>query len=108
MRHTRLALQRPVTTLMITLAVLAVGLIFFIGPNVRQRFTWILPGAALGVGVWMATSYGLGLYFQHYANLNKTYGTLGAAMALLVWLRARSSSTCPRRTSVVITAEASK
>ncbi len=66
--------------------VLAVELIFFLGPNVRQRFISTLPGALIGVGTWIGTSYALSLYFQHYANFNKTYGTLGAAMALMVWL----------------------
>jgi uncharacterized BrkB/YihY/UPF0761 family membrane protein len=27
-----------------------------------------------------------GYYFQHFGNLNKTYGTLAAAIALMVWL----------------------
>jgi membrane protein len=31
-------------------------------------------------------SYLLGAYFRHFANFNKTYGTLGAAVALMVWL----------------------
>jgi membrane protein len=26
------------------------------------------------------------MYFRHFANFNKTYGTLGAAVALMVWL----------------------
>ena len=66
--------------------VLGVELIFFWGPNVKQRFKATLPGAILGVGFWIGTSYLLGLYFQHFANFNKTYGTLGAAIALMVWL----------------------
>lgn len=66
--------------------VLAVELIFFVAPNVRQRFISTLPGALVGVGTWIGTSYGLSVYFQQYAHLNKTYGTLGAAMALMVWL----------------------
>ncbi len=66
--------------------VLAVELVFFLAPNVLQRFISTLPGALIGVGTWIGTSYGLGLYFQNYAHLNKTYGTLGAAMALMVWL----------------------
>jgi membrane protein len=45
-----------------------------------------LPGASVGVGFWIAASYALGLYFQHFAHFNKTYGTLGAAVALMVWL----------------------
>ena len=31
-------------------------------------------------------SYLLGLYFRHFGNFNKTYGTLGAAIVLMVWL----------------------
>ena len=26
------------------------------------------------------------MYFRHFANFNKTYGTLGAAIALMIWL----------------------
>jgi hypothetical protein len=28
----------------------------------------------------------VGAYFRHFANFNKTYGTLGPAVALMVWL----------------------
>jgi membrane protein len=66
--------------------VLAVELMFYWAPNVKQRFWATLPGAAVGVGFWIGASYALGLYFQHFANFNKTYGTLGAAVALMVWL----------------------
>ena len=45
-----------------------------------------LPGAVLAVGSWIALSYGLGVYFRHFGNFNKTYGTLGTAIGLLVWL----------------------
>jgi membrane protein len=73
-------------TISIAFAILAVELLFYWAPNVKQRFWATLPGAALGVAFWIAASYGLGLYFQHFANFNKTYGTLGAAVALMTWL----------------------
>jgi uncharacterized BrkB/YihY/UPF0761 family membrane protein len=38
------------------------------------------------VGCWIVLSWALGIYFQHFAKLNKTYGTLAAAIALMVWL----------------------
>ena len=41
MRHTRLALQRPVTTIMVALAVLAVGLIMLAGIVVNQSIVLI-------------------------------------------------------------------
>ncbi len=66
--------------------VLGVEVLYFVGPNVRQRFVASLPGACVAVGGWIGLSYLLGLYFQKFANFNKTYGTLGAAIALLVWL----------------------
>ena len=65
---------------------LAVEALYFMAPNVKQRFWATLPGAILAVGCWIAFSYLLGLYFRHFANFNKTYGTLGAVVALMVWL----------------------
>jgi len=66
--------------------VLAVELIFFWAPNVRQRFRATLPGAVIGVGFWIGTSFALSVYFSNFAHFNKTYGTLGGAIALLAWL----------------------
>jgi membrane protein len=66
--------------------VLSVELIYFLAPNVKQSFRKTLPGAAIAVGCWLLLSWGLGIYFQHFAKLNKTYGTLAAAIALMVWL----------------------
>jgi membrane protein len=70
----------------VAFTVLAIELMFYWAPNVKQRFWATLPGAAVGVGFWIAASYALGLYFQHFAHFNRTYGALGAAVALMVWL----------------------
>jgi len=45
-----------------------------------------LHGAVLSVLFWIGLSYLLGIYFRTFANFNKTYGTLGAGNALMVWL----------------------
>jgi membrane protein len=65
--------------------VLAIELLYFIGPNVKQRFLQTLVGAIFAVGGWIGLSYLLGLYFQHFSSLNKTYGVLGGAIALFMW-----------------------
>jgi membrane protein len=64
----------------------AVEMLYFLAPNVKQRFFATLPGAVFSVGCWIGLSYLLGIYFRSFANFNKTYGTLGAAVALMVWL----------------------
>jgi membrane protein len=66
--------------------ILAIEALYFLGPNVKQRFLATLPGAILAVVCWIALSYLLGVYFRHFANFNKTYGTFGAAVALMTWL----------------------
>jgi membrane protein len=66
--------------------VLAVELLYFWAPNMRQKFLRTLPGAVIAVGGWIGLSYLLGIYFSDFANYNATYGTLGAAIAFSVWL----------------------
>ena len=73
-------------TIAVGFGILAVEALYFLAPNVKQRFLATLPGAVLAVGCWIGLSYLLGIYFRHFANFNKTYGTLGAAIALMVWL----------------------
>ena len=56
------------------------------GAPALQRFRDTLPGAVIAMLAWLLLSYGLNVYFGRFANFNKTYGTLGAAVVLLVWM----------------------
>lgn len=73
-------------SLAISFTVLAVEALYFWAPNVKQRFLATLPGAIFAVACWIALSYLLGIFFRSFAHFNKTYGTLGAAVALMTWL----------------------
>jgi membrane protein len=66
--------------------VLAVESMYFLAPNVKQRFGHTLAGAVLAVAGWLGLSYALGVYFQSFANFNRTYGALGGIIALMTWL----------------------
>ena len=66
--------------------VLSMELLYFFGPNVKQRFKHTLPGALLGTVLWILISAAVNVYVSHFANYNKTYGTIGAVIALLFWL----------------------
>jgi membrane protein len=72
--------------LAITFIVLAVGGLYYLGPNLKQSFRDFLPGAILAVAGWILLSDGLSLYFHKFAHLNKTYGVLGGGIAFLTWL----------------------
>jgi membrane protein len=66
-------------------AVLAVEILYYFGPDVKQRFRDSLAGAVVAVMTWIGLSYLLGSYLQHFEKLDKTYGPLGAAIGLYVW-----------------------
>ena len=44
------------------------------------------PGGVLAVLIWIAASVLFGFYVSNFGSYNKTYGTLGGAISLLVWL----------------------
>lgn len=72
--------------LAITFIVIAVDALYFLAPNLKQRFFQILPGAVLAVVGWILLSDGLSIYLHKFAHLNKTYGVLGGGIAFLIWL----------------------
>lgn len=66
--------------------VLALELVYFLGPNRRQRFTSTLPGAILAIAVWFLGSAGLAFYLDHLTNYSKMYGGMGAVIGLMFWI----------------------
>jgi membrane protein len=66
--------------------VLAVEVLYFWAPNVKQQFWSTLPGAIVGVLGWVGASYALGVYISRFSNYDATYGTLGGVIALMLWL----------------------
>ncbi|HLX77010.1 MAG TPA: YihY/virulence factor BrkB family protein [Terriglobales bacterium] len=72
--------------LSIACAVLSIELIYVWAPSERRPFRSTLPGAVIALLTWLVLSSGLGLYLRNFGKLNKTYGTLAAAVALMLWL----------------------
>ena len=64
---------------------LSVEVLYFLAPNTKQRFVAQIPGASVAVVLWLASSFGLGLYLRSFAEFTAIYGTLGAMIALMLW-----------------------
>lgn len=69
----------------ITFTLFTVEVLYYLAPNVKQRFLATLPGAILAVACWLGFSYGLGFYFRHIANYGRIYGTLAGFVAFMTW-----------------------
>jgi len=68
-------------------AMLVFAYIYYVTPDVRQRsFGAVLPGAAVGVVLWLSASYGFSEYISQVVNVGAIYGTFTAAILLVVWL----------------------
>jgi membrane protein len=67
--------------------ILAFALIYYFAPDLRkQAWAWLTPGAAIGVVLWLLVSLGFRVYLQFFDSYNKTYGSLGAVIILMLWL----------------------
>ncbi|MDP9161486.1 MAG: YihY/virulence factor BrkB family protein, partial [Acidobacteriota bacterium] len=66
---------------------LSFSILYYFGPNVEHRnWYWVTPGAAIGVALWLAASIGFRIYLHFFNSYSATYGSLGAAIILLLWL----------------------
>jgi membrane protein len=63
------------------------AVLFYSAPNVKLAgFKWVTPGAVLAIVVWLVASAGFAFYVANFGSYDKTYGTLGGLVCLLVWL----------------------
>jgi membrane protein len=67
-------------------SIAVIALIYHNAVPRTQPWHSVLPGAALATAMWLGVTMVFGWYLQHYANYSIMYGSLGAAIALLVWM----------------------
>jgi membrane protein len=67
-------------------ALLVFSYIYHVTPDVRQRkLPSVLPGALVGVALWLVASAVFSTYLANFETFNVTYGSFAAAIILLVW-----------------------
>jgi membrane protein len=71
--------------LSILFALAVTGVIYYFGPNIKQRFHLISPGAIFTAVVWILTDIIFRIYVDRYARYDQTYGTVGGAAILLLF-----------------------
>lgn len=73
----------PIVAVMVWLGLLV---LYRYGPyRPRARWSWRDAGAALAILLWLAGSLFFSWYVENLANYNKTYGSMGAGVILLMW-----------------------
>lgn len=71
---------------MFLIVLIAIGILYRYGPNVKAPrtaiFTW---GSLIAAVLWAAASYGFSAYLSSFNSYNRIYGSIGAVIALLMW-----------------------
>jgi membrane protein len=71
----------------VTALVVGLGLFYRYGPNrpAGLRSSFLSPGLWLAMVVWGGASIGFTLFLANFGTYNEVYGSIGAAIALLMW-----------------------
>ena len=75
--------QWPVTILFV---LIAVELVYYFAPNIKQKWELFTPGAVFALICWLLITFGIRFYISNFTNYNVFYGTLGGFMVLMIWL----------------------
>ncbi|HEY4203588.1 MAG TPA: YihY/virulence factor BrkB family protein [Xanthobacteraceae bacterium] len=73
--------------LLLAILLLALGILYRYGPSrVEARWQWLSVGAFAAALLWLVGSFALSWYLSNFGNYSATYGSLGAAIGLMMWL----------------------
>ncbi len=72
---------------MLVVLALALAVLYRVGPSRRQaRWQWISVGCVVASVLWIAGSALFSFYLSHFADYDAAYGSLGAAIGLMMWM----------------------
>ena len=66
--------------------VLVNAALYHMGPNRPQQWRYVWPGAVLATVLWLLSTLTFALYVHNIAEYNLLYGSIGAVIALLIWM----------------------
>ena len=72
---------------LLAVVILMIDLLYYASPNAKLRgFRWVTPGGLVAVALWGVASAAFAVYVANFGSYDKTYGTLGGLVVLLMWL----------------------
>jgi membrane protein len=72
---------------MLAIVITIIAVLYYSTPNVKLRgFKWVTPGSVVAVVTWLIASALFAFYVANFGSYDKTYGTLGGVVVMLVWL----------------------
>lgn len=68
--------------------IVGLGVLYRYGPDRdKPEWRWVSWGSAIAAIVWVIASIAFSVYASSFSKFNKTYGSLGAIIVVLLWLQ---------------------
>jgi len=65
---------------------MAVSIMYYFGPALHDKWKFFSSGSLIATCLILVVSYGFSFYIANFGTYNKLYGSIGAMIALMVWL----------------------
>lgn len=69
----------------VILIMVALAILYWVGPAIKLKFNWVSPGAVLATVLWLVATFGFSIYLG-FSNPGSAYGVLGTLVVLLFYL----------------------
>ena len=72
---------------LLALVIVGLALVYRFGPSRREaRWQWLSVGSVFAAVAWLGSSALLSWYLGNFAHYDATYGSLGAAIGMMMWM----------------------
>ncbi len=65
---------------------LGISTIYYYGPAVKKKWSFVSPGSTLATVLCILISLGFSYFVNNFGGYNKLYGSIGTIIALLFWI----------------------
>jgi membrane protein len=72
--------------MIILLTFFSISFMYYLGPSRRIKWKFFSAGSTLATILTILASLGFSYFMDHFAQLNKFFGTVGAFIALMLWM----------------------
>jgi len=71
---------------LLSLTFISISFLYYFGPSRKTRWKFFSAGSTLATLLTIIASLGFTYFMDHFAQLNKFFGSIGALVALMLWL----------------------
>ncbi|NOK35142.1 YihY/virulence factor BrkB family protein [Corallococcus exercitus] len=69
------------------LMMMLLAVLYYVLPDVKQKFKFITPGSIVSVIIWVIASWGFSMYVANFGSYDVNYGAIGGVIVLLLWMQ---------------------